>query len=58
MPIILLFLLAIFIAQTGFRDALGAICGATIVLILFITLVEETVGVAAYLLFWQARKHL
>ncbi|HEX2134733.1 MAG TPA: hypothetical protein VHG30_02350 [Microvirga sp.] len=56
MPIILLLLLAILIAQVGFWDALGAILGAAAMLFLFAVLLVTAAGVAAYLLFRRVRR--
>ena len=58
MPIILLILLAILIAQVGFWDALGAILGAAAMLALFVLLLVAAAGVAAYVLFRRMRRRL
>ena len=58
MPIILLILLAILIAQVGFWDALGAILGAAAMLALFVLVLVAAAGVAAYLAFRRMRRRL
>ena len=56
MPIILLIIFAILIAQVGFWDALGAVLGAVAMLVLFVLLLAAAAGIAAYLLFRRARR--
>jgi hypothetical protein len=50
LPIILLILLVILIAQVGFWDALGAVLGAFAMIALLVVLLVATIGLAAYLL--------
>ena len=56
MPIILIILLAILIAQVGFWDALGAILGAAAMLVLFVVLLVTAAAIALYLLFRRLRR--
>ena len=56
MPIILIILLAILIAQVGFWDALGAILGAAAMLVLFVVLLVTAAAIAVYLLFRRLRR--
>jgi hypothetical protein len=56
MPIILLIIIAVLIAQIGFWDTLGAILGAAAVLVLFVLLLAAAAGIAAYLMFRRARR--
>jgi uncharacterized membrane protein len=53
MPILLIVLLAILIGTVGFWDALGALLGAVVLLVLFWILVVVTVLIAAV---WIMRK--
>jgi hypothetical protein len=53
MPILLIVLLAILIGTIGFWDALGALLGAVVLLVLFWVLVAIT-GIIAFL--WLIRK--
>lgn len=55
MPILLLILLAVLVAQIGFWDTLGALLGATAVFGLFIVIVVATIAVGGYLLFRRVR---
>lgn len=56
MPILLIVLLAILIAQIGFWDTLGAVLGAAAMFGLFILSLLAAAGVAAYLLFRRVRR--
>jgi hypothetical protein len=56
MPIILLIILIVLIAQVGFWDTLGAIVGAFAMLVLFALLLAAGLGLAGYLLFRRARR--
>lgn len=49
MPLLLILLLAILIAQIGFWDTLGAILGAVGVLVLFVLIAGAAAAVAGYL---------
>jgi hypothetical protein len=51
MPILLLILVAILIAQVGFWDALGTLLGAAAVLALFWLILIATVALAGYWLY-------
>ena len=51
MPILLIILIAILIAQIGFWKTLGAIFGAVGVLILFVLVLAATLALAGYLIF-------
>lgn len=50
MPILLILLLALLIAQIGFWDTLGAVLGAAAMVLLFILLAIAAVAIAGYLL--------
>ncbi len=56
MPIILLIIFAILIAQVGFWDALGAVLGAVAMLVLFLLLLAAAAAIAAYLVFRRVRR--
>ena len=49
MPILLIVLVAILIAQIGFWDTLGALLGAVFAIVLFFVVLIATVIVAGYL---------
>lgn len=51
MPILLIILLAVLVAQVGFWDTLGALLGATAVLGLFVVVLIATAILAAYLIY-------
>jgi hypothetical protein len=55
-PIILLIIFAILIAQVGFWDALGAVLGAVAMLVLFLLLLAAAAAIAAYLVFRRVRR--
>jgi hypothetical protein len=55
MPIILLIVLAVLIAQVGFWDTLGAILGAAAMFVLFIVLLVALAALVGYMLFRRAR---
>jgi hypothetical protein len=54
MPIILLIILIVLIAQVGFWDTLGAVLGAFAMIVLFILLLAAGLALAAYMLFRRA----
>jgi hypothetical protein len=56
MPIILLIILIVLIAQVGFWDTLGAVLGAFAMLVLFVLLVAAGLALTAYMLFRRARR--
>jgi hypothetical protein len=56
MPIILLIILIVLIAQVGFWDTLGAVVGAFAMLVLFVLLLAAALALAAYMLFRRARR--
>lgn len=51
MPILLIILIAILVAQVGFWDTLGALFGAIGVVVLFVLIVLATIAVAGYLVY-------
>jgi hypothetical protein len=55
-PILLIVLIAILIAQIGFWDTLGAILGALGVLILFILVLGAAVALAGYMAYRRLRR--
>jgi hypothetical protein len=58
MPILLILLIAILIAQIGFWDTLGAVLGAVGVLVLFVLILAAAVAVAGYMAYRQLRRRL
>ncbi len=58
MPLLLILLIALLIAQIGFWDTLGAVIGAVALLILFSLLLAGTLAVAALLVFRQAKRRI
>ena len=56
MPVILILLLALLIAQVGFWDALGAILGAAAMMALFLLLAAAAALLGAYILFRRFRR--
>ncbi len=58
MPIVLIVLIALLIAQIGFWDTLGAILGAVGVLILFFLIAAAAVAVGGYMAFRGVRRRL
>jgi len=56
MPIILLIILIVLIAQVGFWDTLGAVVGAFAMIVLVILLLAAGLALAAYILFRKARR--
>ena len=56
MPILLIILIAILIAQIGFWKMLGAIFGAVGVLILFVLVLAATLGLTGYLIFRRVQQ--
>lgn len=55
MPIVLLILVAVLVAQIGFWDTLGALLGATAVMALFVLILIGTVALGAYLVVRRIR---
>lgn len=51
MPLLLLILLIILVAQVGFWDTLSAILGATLIVILFFVLAAAAIAIAGYLIY-------
>jgi uncharacterized membrane protein YkvI len=51
MPILLIILLAILVAQVGFWDSLAALFGAVGIVILFFLVLAAAVAIGVYLLF-------
>jgi hypothetical protein len=49
MPILLIILVAILIAQIGFWDTLGALLGAAVAIVLFFVVLIAAILVAGYL---------
>jgi NADH:ubiquinone oxidoreductase subunit K len=58
MPLLLILLLAILIAQIGFWDTLGAVLGAIGVIILFLLIAAAAVAVAVYIAMQRFRRRL
>jgi uncharacterized membrane protein YkvI len=58
MPIIVIIVLAVLIAQVGFWDTLGAILGAAAMFVLFVLLLVLLAAVAGYVLFRRVRRRL
>lgn len=58
MPIIVIIILAILIAQVGFWDTLGAILGAAAMFALFVLLLVLLAALVGYLLFRRVRRRL
>ena len=56
MPILIVILLALVIAQIGFWDTIGAIFGAVLALVIFIALVVAIIALVAYLLYRRVRR--
>ncbi len=56
MPLLLIVLIAILIAQIGFWDTLGAILGAVGVLVLFVLIFAAALAVAGYLVFRRVQR--
>jgi uncharacterized membrane protein len=55
-PLLLIVLIAILIAQIGFWDTLGAILGAVGVLVLFVLIFAAALVVAGYLVFRRVQR--
>jgi hypothetical protein len=55
MPILLIVLIAILIAQIGFWDTLGSLLGAVVLLILFFVVLLAAIAVSAYLVYRRFR---
>ena len=58
MPILLILLIAILIAQIGFWDTLGDMLGAFGVLILFFVILAAAVAVGGYMAFTGFRRRM
>ncbi len=58
MPIIILIILAILIAQVGFWDTLGALLGAAAMFVLFIVLLVLLAALVGYFLLRRVRGRL
>ncbi len=56
MPIILILLLALLIAQVGFWDALGAILGAAAMVVLFVLIAVAAAVLGGYILLRRFRR--
>jgi uncharacterized membrane protein YkvI len=56
MPIIIIIVLAILIAQIGFWDTLGAILGAAAMFVLFILLLVVLAALVGYFFFRRVRR--
>ncbi len=57
MPLLLLLLLVLMIAQIGFWDTFGAVLGAAAMVVLFFILAAAIVALAGYLLYrWLQRR--
>ena len=56
MPIIILIVLAILIAQVGFWDTLGAILGAAAMMVLFVLLLAALAALVGYMLVRRVRR--
>ena len=55
MPLLLILLLILLIAQIGFWDTLGAVLGAALMILLFIVLAVAAIAVAGYVLARRVR---
>lgn len=55
MPLLLIVLVALLIAQVGFWDAIGALLGATLAIALFFLILIAAVALAGYLIFRRVR---
>jgi len=58
LPIILLIILIVLIAQVGFWDTLGAVVGAFAMIVLFALLLAGAAAIAAVLLFRRAKRRI
>jgi hypothetical protein len=56
MPLLLIVVLAILIAQIGFWDTIGAVLGAVAALVLFLVLMAAALAIAAYILLRRIRR--
>lgn len=56
MPIILLILLVILVAQVGFWDALSAVLGGTLIFFLFAVFLAAAIAIFGYLVFRLVRR--
>ena len=56
MPLLLILLLVLLIAQIGFWDTLGAVLGAAAMIVLFILLAAGAIAIAGYVLVRRVRR--
>ena len=56
MPLLLIVVLVVLIAQIGFWDTLGAVLGAAAMIILLVVLVGAAVAIGGYMLFQRVRR--
>jgi|OM-RGC.v1.034874500 hypothetical protein len=56
MPLLLIVLIAILIAQIGFWDTFGALLGAAAMLVLFVVVAIVAAGVAGYIFVRRTRR--
>lgn len=56
MPLLLILLLVLLIAQIGFWDTLGVVLGAAAMIVLFILLAGAALAVAGYVLLRKVRR--
>ena len=56
MPLLLILLLVLLIAQIGFWDTLGAVLGAAAMIVLFILLAAGAISIAGYFLDRRLRR--
>ena len=56
MPLLLILLLVLLIAQIGFWDTLGAVLGAAAMIVLFILLAVGAIAIAGYVLYRRVRR--
>ena len=55
MPILLIILLAILVAQVGFWDTFSALFGAVAIVVLFFAVLAAAIALAGYMLFRRLR---
>ena len=58
MPLLILILLVVLVAQIGFWDTLGAVFGAVAVLVIFLVLLAGTVARAATYAYGRVRRRI
>ncbi|MCC2688417.1 MAG: hypothetical protein K0S21_1220 [Rhizobiaceae bacterium] len=56
MPLLLIIVLVVLIAQIGFWDTLGAVLGAAAMIVLLVVLVGAAVAIGGYMLFQRVRR--